>query len=57
MYYDPIVEEIQRVRQEYAKKFNYDIDAIVEDIRKKEQQHKDRLVSYPPKRPETRQTA
>jgi len=48
---DPIVEEVRRVREEYAKRFNYDVHAIADDLRKQEQQHPDRLVSFPPKRP------
>ncbi len=51
MFTDPIVEEVRRVREEYAKRFNYDVHAIADDLRKQEQQHSDRLVSFPPKRP------
>lgn len=29
---DPILEEIYRLRDEHAKRFNYDLDAIVADI-------------------------
>jgi hypothetical protein len=47
---DPIVEEVRRVRDEYAKQFNYDLHAIADDLRKKEQQHPERLVSFPAKR-------
>lgn len=36
MWTDEIVEEIHRVREEYAKSFNYDLDAIFADLRKKE---------------------
>ena len=46
---DPIVEEVRRVRQAYAKQFNYDLHAMAADLRRKEQQHADRLVSFPPK--------
>ena len=31
---DPIVREIHRQRAAYAKRFNYDVDAIGEDIRR-----------------------
>ena len=34
--YNEIVEEIQRIREEYAKSFNYDLDAIFADLRKKQ---------------------
>jgi hypothetical protein len=31
---DPIVQEIHRQRAEYARRFNYDVHAIGEDIRR-----------------------
>jgi hypothetical protein len=46
---DPIVEEVRRVRQEYAKQFEYDLHALAADLRKHEEQHSERLVSFPPK--------
>lgn len=36
MWKDEIVEEIHRIREAYAESFNYDLDAIFEDLRKKE---------------------
>ncbi|NER50945.1 MAG: hypothetical protein F6J92_30600 [Symploca sp. SIO1A3] len=36
MWQDEIVEEIHRIRQEYAESFNYDLDAIFKDLQKKE---------------------
>lgn len=35
---DPIVEEVRKARDEYARRFNYDVEAICEDLRKKEEQ-------------------
>ena len=32
MWKDPIVEEIRRYRDEYAARFNYDLDAIFRDL-------------------------
>ena len=29
---DPILDEVYRLRDEHAKRFNYDLDAIVADI-------------------------
>lgn len=46
---DPIVDEVRRIRQEYAKQFNFDLRAMADNLRKKEQQHPQQLVSYPPK--------
>jgi hypothetical protein len=36
MWKDEIVEEIHRIREEYAKSLNYDLDAIFADLRKKQ---------------------
>lgn len=36
MWTDEIVEEIHQIREEYAKSFNYDLDAMFADLRKKE---------------------
>ena len=33
---DPIVEEIRNIRDKYAAKFNYDLDAMVRDLKHKE---------------------
>ena len=48
---DPIVEEIRRVRQEHAARFNYDLKAICEDLRAKQAASGRKIVSYPPRRP------
>ena len=34
---DPIVEEVRRVRDELARQFNYDIHAIFDDLRTRQQ--------------------
>lgn len=50
---DPIVEEVRKARDEYAKKFGYDLDAICQDLQEKQQQPDRKIVSFPPKRPKT----
>lgn len=47
----PIVEEVLKARDEYAKRFNYDLDAICRDLREKQRLGKRNVVSLPPKRP------
>lgn len=45
---DPIVQEVRRIRDEYAAKFNYDIHAIARDLRRREKESQKkgcRLVS------------
>jgi glycerol-3-phosphate cytidylyltransferase-like family protein len=51
MWVDEIVEETRKVREEYAAKFEYDIAAIVADVKEKEKQSKRPVVSLPPKPP------
>lgn len=51
MWTDTIVEETRKARDEYAAKFNYDLDAMYEDLKEQEQHNKERLVSLPPKEP------
>jgi len=47
---DPIVEEVRRARDAHAKKFNYDLDAIVEDLQRCAKEFGLATVSLPPKR-------
>ena len=47
---DPIVEEVRRARDAHAKQFNYDLDAIVEDLQKREKELGLAAVSLPAKR-------
>jgi len=54
---DPIIEEIRQIRQEHAKRFNYDLRAIVADLRQQEKQHPERLISLPPKTPRRKRSA
>ena len=46
----PIVEEIHKIRAEHAARFNYDIRAIVEDLRKRQYEGDHKVVSLPPRR-------
>ena len=46
---DPIVEEVRRIRQDYARQFNYDLHALAADLRRHEQEHPERVVTFPPK--------
>ena len=50
MYTDPIIEEIRRFRDEYAARFNYDVKAMLADIRRRQKESGRRTVSRPPKR-------
>lgn len=46
---DPIVEEVRKIRNSYAKRFDYNLHEISKDIRKRQQASKKRILQ-PPKR-------
>ena len=52
---DPIVDEVRRVRDAHAAMFNYDLDAIFQDIKEQEKKSGLKFVSYPPRRTEPSQ--
>ena len=54
---DPIVDEVRRVRDAHAAMFNYDLDAIFQDIKKQEKKSGLTFVSYPPRRTEPNEEA
>ena len=51
MWEDEIVKETRRLREEYAAKFRYDLEAIYEDLKDKEKQSRRQVVSLQPKEP------
>ena len=46
MWLDPIVEEIRTRRDEHAAQFGYDVQAIVEALRREEEESGRRPVSF-----------
>jgi len=50
MWKDPIVEEVRRVRDAHAARFNYDLRAIYEDFKALERASGRQYVCLPPKR-------
>ena len=50
MQLDTIVEEVRQARDAYAKKFNYDLDAICRDLQEKQRLSDKKTISLPPKR-------
>lgn len=50
MWKDPIVEEIREESTRYAEQFDFDLDAIFADLKRREQTGVHRLVSLSPKR-------
>jgi hypothetical protein len=43
---DPIVDEVRRVRDAYAARFNYDLRAIYRDLKNQEKRSGRKIVSY-----------
>jgi len=43
---DPIVEETRKLRDEYASSFNYNLKAMFLDLKRKEERHITRVVSF-----------
>jgi hypothetical protein len=46
---DPIVEEVRAIRDAYAARFEYDLQAIYRDLKAQERQHAWQTVSFPPR--------
>ena len=46
---DPL-DEIHKARDEHARKFNYDVDAIIADLRRREKAEGIKTVALPAKR-------
>ncbi len=53
---DEIIEEIHKQREEYAKKFNYDIDLIFADLKRMEAESGRTYVSFVDKKSPTKKT-
>ncbi|MFS0518838.1 hypothetical protein ACEYW6_29665 [Nostoc sp. UIC 10607] len=51
MWKDEIIEEIYRIREEHAKAFNYDLQAICDDLRQKQAVSNRQIISQPLKQP------
>ena len=47
---DPIVDEVQRVRDAHAARFHYDLDAIFRDVKEQEKKSGRKFVSFPPRK-------
>jgi hypothetical protein len=47
MWKDEIVEEIHRIREEHAKAFNYDLEAMFVDWQKRQTESGRKIISTP----------
>jgi len=55
MWRDEILEEIHKIREEHAKAFNYDLQAICDDLRQRQAESGRQIISSPLKQPRQRQ--
>ncbi len=51
MYRDEVIEEVWRIRDEYAKRHHHNLDEMVEDLQRREAEHPERVVDRRPQRP------
>jgi hypothetical protein len=49
---DPIVDEIKRIREQYAARFNYDLKAMVRDLQSRQRDGNRQVVRRGPRRPQ-----
>ena len=47
---DDVMAELRAAREAYAKQFNYDLRAMYEDLKRKQEQGGQSVVTLPPKR-------
>lgn len=50
MWIDPIIEELHKIREDHAEKFNYNLRAIVRDYQKQQRSNGKKVVSFMEKR-------
>lgn len=48
---DQIIEELHKVREEYARQFNFDTNAICKYFQEKQAQSGRKIVSFSPRKP------
>ncbi len=53
---DPIIEEIWKLREEHAARFNFDVDAIFEDFKRIQKERGLPTVTLPPNRIQPRES-
>jgi len=49
MWEDPIVAEVRKIRDRHAAAFNYDLDAIFQDLKKQEKKSRRSFIAFPSK--------
>jgi hypothetical protein len=52
---DPIVEEVRKARDDYARRFSYDLHAMCADLRREQELAGGPIVSFPKRIPQCTQ--
>ena len=55
MWQDPIVKKTRELRTLYASKFDHDVDAIFDDILKRQEKSMRKRVSFPARKPKLKE--
>ncbi len=50
MWEDTIVNEIRKIREKQASKFNYNLDEIFKDLKQRENKSSNKKISFKPKK-------
>ncbi len=48
MHHDEIIEEVRRIREAYAERFKYDLQAIHRDLKEQEKRSGRKTLTLPP---------
>ena len=47
---DMLISELRKIRDEHAARFNYDLEAVAEELRKREKETRGKIVNRKPRR-------
>ena len=51
MHHDPILREVHRMKDQFAREFDYDVDKIFEHLREQAKKHPERMAQLVPETP------
>ena len=51
MWDDPVVQEVRKMREEHAARFDFNLQAIAEDLKKQQKHGSVKYVTLPSKKP------
>lgn len=51
MHSDPILREVHRMKDQFARQFDYDVEKIFEHLREQAKKHPERMAQFVPETP------